>query len=246
MKPVLITAILLLCSSILFGEEEAAEAPPKHWTGSAELSFVSTTGNTDTQTLGVGGEVEYKPNVWSFLGKAAFIRSEADGIANARSLDTLFRVSRQFSERLKAFGQFGYYQNEFAGIDDRFTLEGGVSYLLINHPTHTLETSAGIGYVNEDRVDMTVDPHRSFASAPLGAVYKWKFSDNAEVGDEFLFTLNLSEGSDWRFANTVYVAAKLTTIFSLKFSNAVTYLNEPVVGFGKTDTITSAALVAKF
>jgi putative salt-induced outer membrane protein YdiY len=47
-------------------------------------------------------------------------------------------------------------------------------------------------------------------------------------------------------ANTASVTAKLTTVFSLKVSNVVRYVHEPVVGFETTDTLTSIALVAKF
>jgi putative salt-induced outer membrane protein YdiY len=38
----------------------------------------------------------------------------------------------------------------------------------------------------------------------------------------------------------------VTTLFSLKVSNAVRYVNAPAEGFETTDTITSIALVAKF
>ena len=38
----------------------------------------------------------------------------------------------------------------------------------------------------------------------------------------------------------------INKILSLKASHTLAYLNEPVPGFGKTDTITSIALVAKF
>jgi hypothetical protein len=39
------------------------------------------------------------------------------------------------------------------------------------------------------------------------------------------------------------LTATLTSVLSLKFSNTVRYANEPVPGFEKTDTITTAALV---
>jgi putative salt-induced outer membrane protein len=223
--------------------------PPAHTcTGSAELSFVSTTGNTDTQTLGLGGSIECKPSKWTYTAKAAFIRSEADDVETARSLDTLFRAARDLTPRLKAYGQFIYFQNEFAGIENRYAVEGGLAYMLIVHPKHTLEIDGGIGYTKEDRVEVIgiLDEDLSFATARTGAIYRFKISDNAEFGDDAGFTFNLNDGNDWRFGNVAYVAAKLTTVFALKFSYAVTYLNNPVPGFGKTDTITSAAVVAKF
>jgi putative salt-induced outer membrane protein len=238
-------------SSGTFAQETPPAAPPpppRTCTGSAELSFVSTTGNTDTQTLGLGGSIECKPNKWTYTAKAAFIRSEADDIETAKSLDTLFRAARDLTPRLKAYGQFIYFQNEFAGIENRYAVEGGLAYMLLVHPKHTLEIDGGIGYTKEDRVEVIgiADEDLSFATARTGAIYRWKISETAEFGDDAGFTFNLNDGEDWRFANIAYVAAKLNTIFSLKLSYAVAYLNNPVPGFGKTDTITSAALVAKF
>ncbi len=244
--------LIFLCISLVitvecFAHDEPAP-PPRTCTGSAEFSFVSTTGNTDTQTLGLGGSVECKPDKWSYLAKGAFIRSEADDIENAKSLDTLFRASRDLSERLKFYGQFAYFQNEFAGIQNRYALEGGLSYMLVIHPKHSLQVDGGLGYTKEDRVDVVEIPDEdlSFATARIGGIYRYKLSENAEFGEDAGFTLNLNDGDDWRFANALYVAAKLNTIFSLKLSYILTYLNNPVPGFGNTDTTTSAAVVAKF
>ena len=59
-------------------------------------------------------------------------------------------------------------------------------------------------------------------------------------------SVSFAESSDWRTANIVALTAKLTTLLSLKVSNTVRYVNAPVAGFEKTDSITSVALVAKF
>jgi len=42
------------------------------------------------------------------------------------------------------------------------------------------------------------------------------------------------------------LTARLTTLLSLKVSNTVRYVHEPVIGFETTDTITAFALVLKF
>jgi hypothetical protein len=55
----------------------------------------------------------------------------------------------------------------------------------------------------------------------------------------------LSDGKLAR-GNNAKVSAKLTTIFSLKVSNTIRFVNQPVPGFLKTDTVTAIALVAKF
>lgn len=236
------------CVSIAFADDAPPPPPPPTCGGSAEFSFVSTGGNTSTQTLGLGGALECKPGLWDYLAKVAFIRSEADDVVNAKSIDALFRAARTLTPRLKGYGQFNYFQNSFAGIDHRYALEGGISYMVLASKKQSLEAAGGLGYTREERVPVPeiTDNSLSFATVRLGGVYRYHFSDNAEVGDDSAFTFNLNDGADWRFANVVYVAAKMTSIFSLKVSQGVAYLNQPVPGFEKTDTVTSAALVAKF
>ena len=64
--------------------------------------------------------------------------------------------------------------------------------------------------------------------------------------EEAAFVADLNTGDDWRFTNELAATAALSTRLSLKVSHKLSYLNEPVPGFRKTDTILSAALVANF
>jgi putative salt-induced outer membrane protein len=221
----------------------APDPPPPLREGTAELSFVQTSGNTDTQSLGIGGEVVYRPRPWEFKWKAGFIRNETDGELSARSFAFLFRSDLLLTERLSAFGQYDYLRDTFSGIEHRNTLAGGLSYLLVNQSPHHLRVDGGLGYTNEQRA---AADDLSTAIALAGLAYKLELSDNAEVTDDVRFDLSLSDGDDWRFSNVVALSAKLTTIFSLKLSNTLRFVNAPAVGFDTTDTITAVALVAKF
>jgi len=85
--------------------QEPPPGPPPLWSGKGELSFVSTSGNSDTQTLGAGVEVAYQPLPWSLGFKAAFIRNEADGEEKANSFAAALRGARAFSPRFEAFAR---------------------------------------------------------------------------------------------------------------------------------------------
>ncbi len=90
------------------------------------------------------------------------------------------------------------------------------------------------------------DRDGDFATARAALEYKWKLSKTSEFSEEASFVEDLSDSKDWRFANKVSLGAGVTTVLSVKLSYAWLTLNEPVPGKKKTDTITSAALVAKF
>jgi putative salt-induced outer membrane protein len=240
--------LLLLAMAVSAAAQTPAPAappppPPPPHEGTAEFSFVGTSGNSDTTAFGLAGEFIARPAPWVFTTKAAFVQNEADGELKARSFRAGFRAARTITDRLSAFGEYGYLRDTFAGIEHRNAIDGGLSYMLVKPDPHTLTIEGGLGYANEKR---SVGDNISTATAFTGAGYKLKLSENADISDDARFTFSLSDGDDWRFNNILSVNAKLVSILSLKASNIVRYVNEPVPGFDTTDTITSIALVAKF
>ena len=241
MRPGLLSLFLAAASPLL--GQEPPPGPPPLWSGKGELSFVATSGNSDTQTLGTGVEVKYQPLPWSVAFKAAFIRNEADGEEKANSLAAMLRGARALSPRLEAFARGDYLKDRFAGIESRWSGEGGLAYALFPSPPHKLKFEGAAGYTTESRVDA---PDRDFPSARVGALYEWQISKGAVYSEELSFIEDLDHTANWRIVNTGSLTADVSTVLALKLSFGILYSNEPVPGFGKRDTTVSAALVAKF
>ncbi len=245
------TRIVLLCLCALAARAARADDPPKPppvWSGKAEASYVATSGNSDAKTLGAAGEVLYAPGVWNYKASLAFIRSESDGVETARTFEGLLRAARKLNPRLEIYGLGTYRQNRFAGIDGQFAGEAGAAWQFLSGDPHSLKLEGGLGYTSERRIlpaSAGIET-RNFATARAGLDYRWKLSKTSELSDEASFTEDLNDSKDWRFANKISLTAGVTTVLSVKLSYAWLTLNEPVPGKKKTDTITSAALVAKF
>ena len=226
-------------------EDQAAitEPPPPRWEATGELSFVSTSGNTSTGTLGAGGDVTNRSGDWLTRGKVSFVRAETDGEETARSLALDGRVSRGLTPRVGLFARGAYLRDTFAGIEHRVGVDGGLAWSIVDVTPHALDLDAGVGYTTETRL---AEADRSFATGTLTLAYKWTLDDTAEIANNAGFTANLQDGPDWRFSDTVVLSASLNRALSLKVSYQVKYLNRPVPGFKATDAIVSAAIVAKF
>lgn len=219
------------------------DAPPPLVEGTAELSLVNTGGNADTQTLGMAGGLIWRPDGWTTDARVSFVRTAAESVETARSFIAGVRQSRAINARLDAFGRFEYRMNEFAGIDGRITLDGGLAYKLLDRGAHRIGVDAGIGYSREDRVSAATV---SSAIANLGGVYRWRLSGSTTLAESALFTAVLDDGDDWRFGNSLALTTTVSRVFSVKLSHELKFVNQPVAGFEKTDTILSAALVARF
>ena len=231
--------IVLLPAALLAQEPEQADV----WSGAAEVSFVSTSGNTDTRTLGVGAEINYQRRRWSGLLKLHFVESKTDDVVNARSFRALLEASSSLTPHLGTYGRIGYLKDTFAGLDDRLSSEGGISYELVSIVPHSLSTLIGLGFTREVRVRAD---NLSLATANATMRYSWALSQTSALTNDATFTGDMRNARDWRLTNDLALTAGLGRIFSLKFSQTLSYLNEPVPGFRNRDIVTSAALVANF
>jgi putative salt-induced outer membrane protein len=217
--------------------------PPPEREGTAEFAFVGTTGNSSTQAIGIGGELIFRPSPWESRTKVAYVRNESEDELKAQSFVLTTRVQRALKPRLSAYGQYGYQRDRFAGIVNRNVIDGGLSYVALEEGPHKLIVDGGFGYAHEQRV---VGNNLSTATFTTGGLYTLKISSTADLSEEGRFVFSLSDGADWRYGNAFALTAKLTTLFSLKASNTLRYVHQPVQGFKTTDDITSVALVAKF
>lgn len=236
----------VLCLPAVAGAQSAAPAPPPPppvREGTAEASFVSTSGNTDTQALGLGADVVYRPSPWILKWKAAFVRQKSNGELSAQSLLFAMRAERPITARASAFGEYGYLRNTFSGVQQRHTISGGLSYLLVSDARQQLKADGGLGYTNERRA---TPPDISTALFLAGLAYKLKVSDTSELADDARYDALFDDAGNWRFGNVIALTTKLTTLLSLKVSNTLRVANVPPIGFDKTDTVTAFALVAKF
>ena len=219
------------------------DPPTDRWNGKGEVSYVATGGNTDTSTAKLAGELEYKPALWAVLLRAAYLTSTTETGERNQRTDGLLRASRTVTPRLDLFGQILYLENTFAGIGSSFYPLAGVSYRLLTSPVHSLTGRLGFGYGQESRVR---ERDNTFATADSELNYRWRVSGTAELTQDATFTANLETADDWRAASATGVSAALNSLFSLKLSLVASYLNAPVEGFGRIDTVSSAALVARF
>lgn len=223
--------------------QPAPAPPPKAREGKAEFALVSTTGNASAQSIGAAAQVIFRPPKWEIDARTAFVRNEADDVVNAKSFAVRGRVGRVLNARLQAFGQHSYLRDLFSGVEHRNLTEGGLSYLMVQRGRNTLYADAGLGYLNERR---TTDTSLSTMTAGTGARYKLQLSETSDITDDLAMSFDLSDAGTWRLQHAIALTAKVAAPLSLKVSNLVRYVDEPVAGFEQTDTITSAALVLSF
>jgi putative salt-induced outer membrane protein len=220
-----------------------APAPPPLWSGSLELSFLSTSGNTSTDSLGGALGLDYKLAPWAVTFKAGYLRASTDNVLTAEQFTTSLKGSRDLTERVDVFVGAGYLRNQFAGLNALINGEAGAGYKILTGPVQNLRAELGFGYTSKDQV---IGGTIGYGSARFGLGYKWQFSKSAAFTNDFSYLSDFSDSSNWFITDKAAITAALTSIFALKASYALLYSNKPVPTFKSTDTATAVALVAKF
>ena len=246
-RTLLLTAFLsgILSPAVTFAQTPAPpdKQPPPRFEGSAELSLVAANGNSDTQSLGLGSGITWRPGVWTTNARVAYLRSETDNVETANSLLAWVRQGRSLTTTIDIFGRLEYLADEFAGIDHRVVVDAGVGYKPVDNAVHLLRFDTSLGYAKESRL---VGDDLSTALMNLAGLYRWQREKRASFETGALFTQAFDDGDDWRFRHVAAVTAAMTDLLSLKFSHELKFVNAPVTGFEKTDRLLSAAFVAKF
>src|SRR5262245_33237483 len=216
--------------------------PPKH-EATGEIAFVGTTGNASTSAFAVSGEDITRPTNWTIRNRVIFLRNESESTLTAKSFFYGFRGERVINKKLSAFGEYGYFQDRFAGVEHRNSVNGGLSFKLIETDRQQLSVDGLLGYLNEQRV---TGDDISTGTYGFGGNYKLKISPTATIEEDARYIGTFARAEDWRLVQAFSVTAQMTSLLSLKFSNVVRYNNFPAQTFKKTDTTTSVELVAKF
>ncbi len=216
---------------------------PDRVRGKAELSYVSTGGTANTQTIGTGGELVVSSGAWRIETRGSYLRTRTDNVVRARRATGQVKSARKVGDRAEIFARGTYLRNTFAGIDNSVDGAAGITALLMQSSPQRLSLDSGFGYIGEDR---TRGRGRYLATFDLGLRHQWEFTRRNRLSNDASLKTDIERTSDWRVSHVAALQAALNAILALKLSHEVNYRNEPVPGFTRADTVAAAAIVATF
>lgn len=245
--------ILTLATVPALAQETAEkEKPEPNWTNSVGLSYVGTSGNTDTSSLGFDYKGDRKPTPWGLNLLASFTRSEDGGVVTSEQYYVGARGLRELSKHWSVFAGLSWARDPFSGFENRYLVEGGMEYLAIDTDRNKLSFDFGLTWTSEDQIlfDETTQSDYNETVDWFGGVaglsWDWKFSKSASLTQRLLFYPNFDDTADWRAGSDTAVTADLTKLLALQFSYLVRYRNQPIDDLEKTDTTTKMSVVLNF
>lgn len=235
--------ISLLLASLFPGPVLAQKAPKKKWKDEAEVSVVSTNGNSKTTTT--SGK-----NAFRYLWDKTAVELTAEGLGTkSRNEVTAERYaagekfSYKLSDRNYSFEKFNWSKNRFAGIGNRWDISLGAGRSLFSLPKDKVIVELGFGYINEERIH---SKREDFSSGRAYTRYTHDFMTKAAFLQDFEYLANFKGSEGYRLNTETSITAAVSAIFSVKFSYIWNKVNKPAPGFTKNDTTTKFSLIASF
>jgi putative salt-induced outer membrane protein len=230
----------------IFAQEAATEEEGKEptWKGSLGLSYVATSGNSDTSSSGLDFGLDRKPDPWGLLFVVRGHRAEDKGILTAENYLISGRAVRSLGNRWETFGGLAWSKDQFAGFDSQTVASAGATYIAIESERHTLKFDAGLSYTWEGRVPPAEDV--DFTGGLLGLDWQWQIGANSKLTQTLAFVPNFDASDDWRLQSVTAIEAAVNSWLALRFGYDVRHRNQPIGDADSTDTTSTASVVFKF
>ena len=243
--PRVIAIVLLVVSG---SRSTAAQTPPPPpppplWDAQVGASFVGTSGNSDTSSLGADFGAHHRGEVWLVESGATLVRTSSDGVATAERYLGMLRGQRKLTPRIGVTSGLRLERDRFAGLDLRSILDVGLSYALVHHPEWTLDGLTSIAWLHESRNAGTGIDH------PIGVLQllsRIPFGTAGDTTQRFTVYPDFKTSAAYRSEAEITAQAAMSAHLALKIGYLLRYSNAPVPGFKKTDNTTTASVVLRW
>jgi putative salt-induced outer membrane protein YdiY len=228
-------------------EEKAFKIDAPGTYANADLSYVLTSGNSTARSLGFKGDVTHR---WArhsigFAAGGTRASSSADlryavgtpedfevQIPEAETTAEYYygrgRYDYKLSDRLFYTAGAGWERNRFSGIDNRWLVDTGLGYIVLNHDRTSFRGSAGMTYTKED---YTVGDGQdgSFFGARLGWDFRQKLFQSTTFTHTLIVDENLEDTGDLRVDAQFGLHVAMSSRLGLKVNWRLLWDNQPAL-----------------
>lgn len=211
------------------------------WNGDAELGYVKTTGNTETETFVIKAKVINQRNKWKNTVKGeAYHNVGENDVVTAEKYFLSGKSQYEFKNRSYMYGLITYDDDRFSGYD--YVLLGVLGYGRTVMERETLKLDLEVGAGGRQSQPEVGDTENEAVFRAAGD-FEWKISKSA------VFTQELSSdiGQD-KYINRSLTAltTNINSYLSSKIAYQVKYTSEVPPDIEKKDTELTFTLLFKY
>lgn len=238
---------LAFSTALVFCFASVAQAQDNDgWAGEASLTGSKTTGNTETTDAGLGLKLQKDDGLWRHKLKANVDYGKVSGEKNKQRFALGYQIDRDLNDRLYAYGNADYYQDDFGAFKSGYFIGGGLGYKVIVPGPVGWNLEGGPGYRSQKSRLILNNPTglpsiRENEIAVRGfSDFDWAINDNVSLYND---TEIIWSDSDTYIWNEIGLTANLVGNLAARASFRVDNHSNVPDGREKTDTITRFGVV---
>lgn len=244
---VLVLALVVPAAGPATAHDE--EQPRIGWFDEAELSLVSTGGNSRSETFSMrnmltrawAGRAELEITAGGLRAESTILSRGAVGssAADARLVESSassvtaeryyveVRYDQPLSQRWYWYAGGGWDRNEPAGIKNRTTLAAGVGNVWFEGERARLRTDYGLTHTDQEDVVVSPGEGGGFAGLRLSSDYWRRLTATTEFVNLLSLDQNLDRSDDLRATMANTLSVRMSDSLALKLSHELRFDNQP-------------------
>lgn len=227
-------------------EQQAEEVKGFVWSNHIELSYIQTSGNTETksfagklETSGEGGI-----NRLFFSTDILFQKNADRETADRIMVDGSWEL--KLSERFFALLTADYQRDRFSGYEYRFSAGPGLGCDLLTGKKTAVKISGSLNYYHEKFTDEESSPESHMAvKAGLGGEYRIR--ENLRLKNDFEYFISTDDADNYLITNETALYVNINKFISIGLRYLIDYQNAPPTeGLKRLNTTFFSSLVFDF
>jgi putative salt-induced outer membrane protein len=246
--------LLALAPAVAALADEAPPPPQGVWIGKGQLGFLSSHGNSDSESLNGNVDLLRYDGAWKNEFFVGGLYGKNSGIVSAERWETRGQSNYTISGDLFAFGGLRYEHDLFDGFQYQASVTGGLGYKLINSDDTKLTAQVGAGYrrlrpetIDKDGTGMVISrtplDATGDAIATVGIDFSHAFTKTTTFTNKFLMEAG---SSDTLLHDDLALTVKMSDKLALSVGYGITDNTKPPAPLKKLDTVASVNLVFGF
>jgi putative salt-induced outer membrane protein len=216
----------------------AAEEPA--WKSSVELGIVSTSGNTETQTINAKAKTEHERERWRHSATFEALKSSDGDTTTAERYFISGQSNYKYSKNNYSFVIVSYEDDRFSGYDYRASEAIGYGRRLLDQEDLKFDLEAGPG-ARQSKLENDGTDNETILRA--AAKLFWGIS----VTSKFTEDLSVEAGEDSTVSKSVSgLTSKVNGNLATKITYTVKHTSDVPQGIKNRDTETAVTLVYSF
>lgn len=210
------------------------------FSGRAALGYLSTTGNTETESTNINFEMGWNYDPWAHRFSGLAVRSSTSNVTTAEAYGLNWKSDYAINDNSYWYGLVAWNKDEFSAYRQQTREAVGYGRRFIDSERHELSGEVGVGARQADLSDGTKQDR---AILRLSGEYIWRISETSRFNQ----TLAIEDGSDNTYLEaTSSLSADIMESLAIVVSYTIRSNSNVLPGTVETDTFTSVSIEYSF